>query len=83
MIQRTLSKTQKRVFVALSRQKDELGQAFQEVLEAEKEQIEMLRKHFDLPEGRYDLRQEDDGSVVIYQVLEEATEEEINEEEAD
>jgi hypothetical protein len=70
MIQRTLSKTQGRVFVALSQQKAELQRAYQEIQEAEAEQVEMLRVKYDLPEGRYSIRQEAGGEIVLFAVPE-------------
>jgi len=69
-IERTLSKTQKRVFAALSQQKQELMQAFQEVNEAEQEQIEMLRERYDLPKGEYRIRQDGNGDVILFAVPE-------------
>lgn len=80
MIERKLSKTQSRVFMALAAQKQELQQAFQEVVTAEQEQIEMLRAKYDLPEGDYQLRQEQDGTVVMFAMPEEAEEAEEAEE---
>jgi len=70
MIQRTLSKAQGRVFIALAQQKAELQQAFKEVLEAEQEQVEMLRVRYGLPEGRYSIRQEAGGEIVLFVVPE-------------
>ncbi len=66
MIERKLSKTQIRVFQGLAQQRTELQSAFAEVVQAENEQIEMLRKQYDLPEGNYHLRQEATGDVVMY-----------------
>ena len=67
MIQRTLSKVQGRVFVALAQQKAELQRAFQEIVEAETEQIAMLREKYELPEGlKYSVRQEGDGAIVLF-----------------
>ena len=68
MIERKLSKTQIRVFAALAQQRAELQAAFQEVVEAEKEQIETLRRHFGLPDGEYRLRQDPSGDVALYAV---------------
>lgn len=64
-IQRKLSKTQARVFIALAQQRRELQAAWQEVQQAEGEQVEMLRRHYDLPEGEYRLRQDEDGSLSL------------------
>jgi hypothetical protein len=66
MIERKLSKTQVRIFVALSQQRAELQQQFQEIVEAEREQIEMLRKQYGLPEGEYQIRQEQNGDVIMF-----------------
>lgn len=66
MIERKLSKTQVRIFVALAQQRAELQQQFQEVVEAEREQIEMLRKQYGLPEGEYQIRQEQNGDVILF-----------------
>lgn len=67
-IERTLSKTQKRIFVGLSQQRQEAIQALQEINEAQNEQIEMLRQKYDLPEGEYQIRQERNGDVVMFAV---------------
>lgn len=66
MIERKLSKTQARVFYALKQQRVEIEQAFQEVIEAEREQVEMLRKMYELPEGKYLVKSEADGSLVMF-----------------
>jgi hypothetical protein len=66
MIERKLSKGQARVFYALNQQRVELEHAFQEVIEAEREQIEMLRKMYELPEGEYQVKSEADGSLVMF-----------------
>lgn len=68
MIERKLSNPQVRIFMALSGQRMELQKQFQEILDAEKEQIEMLRKHFELPEGEYQIRQEPTGDVIMFLV---------------
>ena len=70
MIERKLSKTQKRIFIALSQQKQRLNEQFAEIVEAEQEQIEMLRQRYDLPEGEYQLRQEQNGDLVLFAVPE-------------
>ena len=74
MIQRKLSKPQSTIFLSLAQQKAGIQQAmqqqqrtFMDLLEAEKEQLEMLRRHFDLPEGEYHVRQEPgDGALVLF-----------------
>ena len=53
MSERILSKTQARVFIALAQQKAELQKQYQEISEAEAEQVELLREKFGLPEGVY------------------------------
>ena len=65
MIERKLSKGQGRIFFALQQQRMEIEKAFNEVLEAEQEQIEMLRKIYDLPEGKYLVKKKEDGSLVM------------------
>lgn len=70
MIQRTLSKTQSMAFFALARQKAELQEAFRELVAAEAEQVEMLRVRYGLPEGRYSIRQEAGGEIVLFAVPE-------------
>ena len=70
MIERKLSKAQTRVFLALAQQRQELQNLLNEIAGAEREQIELLRQHYSLPEGVYRLRQEPDGSVVLYRVKE-------------
>ena len=66
MEEHTLTSTETRVFAALTAQKQALTQAFDEVLEAEREQCEYLRRKHGLPEGEYSVRQEPDGSVVLF-----------------
>jgi len=70
MIQRTLSKAQSMAFFALARQKAELQEAFRELVAAEAEQVEMLRVRYGLPEGRYSIRQEAGGEIVLFAVPE-------------
>jgi len=83
MIERNLSKTQTRIFAALSQQRQELMEAVQEIQQAQQEQLEMLRKQYDLPEGEYRLRQEPDGSVVMFAEPPKPDEEEESEEATD
>ena len=76
MIERKLSKTQGRIFIALAQQRQELQQAFREIVGAEREQIELLRQHYGLPDGQYRLRQEQNGDVVMYRANDLAKDEE-------
>jgi hypothetical protein len=62
----TLNKAQARVFIALAQQRQELQEAFREILDAEREQVEMLRARYGLPEGAYQIRQEPDGTLVLF-----------------
>jgi small-conductance mechanosensitive channel len=59
MIERILSKTQGRTVLALVRERDEITRNAQEQInelnEAIDEQVDMLRAHFDLPEGKYEI----------------------------
>lgn len=66
MVKQKLSKGQTRIFVALHQQRVEIEHAFQEIIEAEREQVEMLRKIYELPEGEYLVRSEADGSLVMF-----------------
>ncbi len=66
MIERKLSKGQARVFYGLQQQRMELEHAFQEVMDAEREQVEMLRKMYELPKGDYLVRREADGDLVMF-----------------
>jgi len=66
MTERILSKTQARVFIALAQQKAELQKQYQEIMDAEAEQVELLREKFELPEGVYQLRQEPGGELVLF-----------------
>ena len=66
MSERILSKTQARVFIALGQQKAELQKQYQEIMDAEAEQVELLREKFGLPEGVYQLRQEPGGELVLF-----------------
>ena len=76
MIEQKLSKGQARIFFALQQQRMEIEKVFNEVLEAEQEQIEMLRKMYDLPKGQYLVKSEADGGLVM--VMQESAEEEKN-----
>ena len=76
MIERKLSKSQTRVFLALAQQRQELQNLLNEIVGAEREQIELLRQHYDLPEGQYRLRQEQNGDVVLYRANDPAKNEE-------
>lgn len=67
-IERKLSKVQMRAFVGFTQQRQELVAAIQEVMEAEQAQLEMLRIHFDLPEGKYQVRQEQNNDVILFRV---------------
>jgi len=79
MIERKLSKAQTRVFLALAQQRQELQNLLNEIVGAEREQIELLRQHYGLPEGQYRLRQEQNGDVVMYRVQEPGAEPEAEE----
>lgn len=68
MIERRLSKQQRRVFVALARERQRLQAAFQEVIIAEQQQVEMLRAYYDLPDGQYQIREEANGTAVLFRV---------------
>ena len=76
-IERKLSKPQKRIFVGLSQQRLEAIQAIQEVEDAEREQIEMLRVKYGLPEGEYKVRQnKGTGDLILYAVPQPSEDEE-------
>lgn len=60
----TLSKTEEVVFLTLEERKQRLQELFADVLEAQKEQIEFLRKKYNLPEGEYNLRAEN-GALIM------------------
>ena len=66
MVERILSKAQGRVFVALARQKQEIQETYQEIVDAEVEQVELLLERYGLPEGTYHIRQERDGRLVLF-----------------
>jgi len=76
MIERKLSKTETRVFLALAQQHQELQNLLNEIVSAERDQIELLRQHYGLPEGQYRLRQEKNGDVVLYRANDPAKDEE-------
>jgi hypothetical protein len=65
MTEKKLTKSQARVFFMLHQQKQELTRAYQEIVEVEREQIEMVRKLHGLPEGPCLVRQEADGSLIL------------------
>lgn len=71
MVERTLSKTQRKVFEALSNEATRLQKEFQEVARAQAEQVELLRIKFDLPKGEYNVRQKPTGEIVLFRVSEE------------
>ena len=73
MIERKLSKVQIRTFVGLTQQREETQQIFREIAEAQAEQVEMLRVKYDLPEGKYQIRQEKNGDVLLFKVAKPAT----------
>lgn len=79
MIQRTLSKTERRMMLSLSDQGARLERELYEVGEAQRELIEMIRQRHSLPDGQYQVRQNPSGDVVIYQVPEEEDKEEPEE----
>jgi len=67
MTERILSKTQARVFIALAQQKAELQKQYQEIMDAEAEQAELLREKFGFPAGvQYQIRQNQDGDLVLF-----------------
>lgn len=70
-MEQKLTKAQAHVFIALAQQKAELNRVFKEILDAEAEQMELLRVHYQLAEGTYDLRQEKDGSLLLFSKEEE------------
>ena len=71
MEEHILTNSEARVFAALALQKQQLQATFAEVVEAEVEQCEYLRLKHGLPEGEYSVRQEPDGSVVLFAVPDE------------
>ena len=54
-----LDKQQVRIFAGLMIQREELQKSFQEVVDAEKQQIELLVKHYNLEDGEYIIKQID------------------------
>lgn len=52
-----LDKPQVRIFAGLMMQREELQKSFQEVIDAEKQQIELLVKHYNLEDGEYIVKQ--------------------------
>lgn len=54
-----LDKPQVRIFAGLMIQREELQKSFQEVVNAEKQQIELLVKHYNLEDGEYIIKQID------------------------
>jgi len=52
-----LDKPQVRIFAGLMIQREELQKSFQEVVDAEKQQIELLVKHYNLEDGEYIVKQ--------------------------
>jgi hypothetical protein len=64
-MEKKLTESQVRVFVALAEQKAKVQQEFERILEAEQEQVELLRAAFGFPDGEYTLRQSDDGVMLL------------------
>lgn len=54
-----LDKPQVRIFAGLMIQREELQKSFQEVVDAEKQQIELLVKSYGLEDGEYIIKQID------------------------
>lgn len=54
-----LDKSQVRIFAGLMIQREELQKSFQEVVDAEKQQIELLVKSYGLEDGEYIIKQID------------------------
>lgn len=77
MEKQKLSNGQAKVFYMLVQQKMELERAFQEVQEAEREQVEMLRTMYALPEGEYAVIREADGSLAMIRQAEEPNKKEV------
>jgi hypothetical protein len=67
-IERKLSKVQTQAFIGFAKQRAELQEAFRGLAEAEREQVEMLRAHFGLPDGEYTVQQEPNGDVLLRRV---------------
>jgi len=74
MTQQKLSKAEMRAFIGLAQQRQELQEAFAEIVEAERQQIEFLRQKYELPEALYEVRQTADG-VMMCAVEEEGDDE--------
>ena len=68
-IERILSKRHKTLLLSLVSRKNELQTQFRETVEAEQELVEMLRVHYRLPEGKYELRQEGQ-DVILFKAQE-------------
>lgn len=53
-----LTKNQVAIFTGLAIQRNELQKEFQNIVDAENEQIELLVKHYNLEDGHYKIMQE-------------------------
>jgi len=65
MIQRKLSKAQGHIVQALGLEKEQLLAQMSEVQAAIGDQAELLRKHYDLPEGEVQFTQGPDGWLIL------------------
>ena len=53
---------------ALAMQRMQIEKAYSEIAEAEREQCRVLVKFYDLPDGEYNFKQEQDGSVYLVSI---------------
>jgi hypothetical protein len=75
-MKKRLSKSQIKIFMILSQQKREIQRKMQEIVEAEDEQVKMIAKYFDFPDGNYQIIQ--DGEEVFIKLLQENENDSIN-----
>lgn len=64
-VERRLSKTQSWVVRSLVEQRERLASEVAEVNEALKEQLELLRQQYELPEGEYRFRGDREGFLLV------------------
>lgn len=64
-MEQKLSQSQKYIIFHIAQKKEELKKAFDELLQMEQEQLQMIIKYYDLPIGKYALKQNEDDVILF------------------
>lgn len=64
-MEQKLSQSQKYIIFHIAQKKEELKKLFDELLQTEQEQLQMIIKYYDLPTGAYSIKQLGDDVILF------------------